>query len=145
MPPTLWPSSHPEGMLGTDTIAGDCRQQWTPNTQGNPSVCGKARLQPQPTRLMLFLLLTPGRREHFTSGRLQANQTQTDQLQPYLLTQVDGVALAHTIPTVTRQAVTGDLEGEQSLGLKLGPSTGSTQGLPWTGGMWCSTHCCLHG
>lgn len=48
-------------------------------------------------------------------------------MQTYLLTQVDGVALAHTIPTVTRQAVTGNLEGEQTLGLKLALKKGNTQ------------------
>lgn len=122
----------------TDIIKGDCRRQWRPNTQGNPSACGKARNQLLPTRLRLFLLLTLGRREHFqafTSGR--------SQMQTYLLTQVDGIALAHAIPTVPRQAVAGDLEGEQNVGLKLGPNKGNTPGLPRTEGMWCSTHCCL--
>lgn len=122
----------------TDIIAGDCRRQWRPNTQGNPSVCGKARLQLQPTRLMLFLLLTLGRREHF-----QAFTSGSSQMQTYLLTQVDGVALAHTIPTVTRQAVAGNLEAEQNIGLKHEPNKGNTPGLPWAEGRWCSTHCCL--
>lgn len=103
----------------TDLIAGDCRRQWKPNTQGNPSVCGKARPQLQPTRLMLFLLLTPGRREHFQAVAFTSGSSK---MQTYLFTQVDGVALAHTIPTVTRQAVAGDLEREQTLGLKLGPT-----------------------
>lgn len=120
----------------TDKIAGDCRGQWRPNTQGNPSVCGKTRLQLQPTRLTLFLLLTLGRREHF-----QALTSGSSQMQTYLLTEVDGVAPAHPIPTVTRQAVAGDLEGEQRV--KLGPSRGNTKGLPWREDMWCSTHCCL--
>lgn len=40
-------------------------------------------------------------------------------MQTYLFTQVDGVALAHSIPTVTRKTVAGNLEGEQRLGLKL--------------------------
>lgn len=61
-------------------------------------------------------------------------------MQTYLFTQVDGVALAHTIPTVPRQAVAGDLEGEQSVGLKLGPNKGNTAGLPWTEGMLLPFH-----
>lgn len=43
-------------------------------------------------------------------------------MQTYLFTQVDGVALAHAIPSVTRKTVAGNLEGEQMLSLKLGPN-----------------------
>lgn len=69
-------------------------------------------------RLTLFLLLTVGREERskavaFTSGN---SRTQT-----YLLAQVDGVALAHAIPAVTRKTVAGNLEGEEMLTWELGP------------------------
>ncbi|KAK4814940.1 hypothetical protein QYF61_006884 [Mycteria americana] len=47
-------------------------------------------------------------------------------MQTYLFTQVDGVALAHAIPTVTRETVAGNLEGEQMLSLKLGPNKENT-------------------
>lgn len=50
----------------------------------------------------------------FTSGN--------SEMQTYLFTQVDGVALAHAIPSVTRKTVAGNLEGEQMLSLKLGPN-----------------------
>lgn len=64
--------------------------------------------------------------------------------QAYLLTQVDGVALAHAIPTVTRKTVAGNLEGEQILSLKLGPNKENTQQLGWMESMWYSTHCYSH-
>lgn len=69
------------------------------------------------------MLLTVGRKEcckavAFTFGN---SKTQT-----YLLTQVDGVALAHAIPTVTWKTVAGNLEGEQMLSLKLGPNKENT-------------------
>lgn len=87
------------------------------------------------------MLLTVGRKERF---KAVAFTSANSKMQTYLFTQVDGVALAHTIPTVTRKTVAGNLEGEQMLSLKLGPNKENTQRLSWMESMWYSTHHYIH-
>lgn len=72
------------------------------------------------------MLLTARRKEQL---KAVAFTSANSKMQAYLFTQVDGVALAHTIPTVTRKTVAGNLEGEQILNLKLGPNKENTQQL----------------
>jgi len=65
-------------------------------------------------------------------------------MQTNLFTQVDGVAPSHTIPTVTRKTVTGNLEGKHVLRLKLGPSKENTQWLNWMENICCNICPTLH-
>lgn len=84
------------------------------------------------------MLLTVGRKERFKAVAFTSSNSK---MQTYLFTQVDGVALAHTIPTVTGETVAGNLEGEQMLCLKPGPNKENTQWLSWVESLWYSTHC----